>query len=82
MNTEQTFTWEQVAQNSTAESLWIVIENRVYNVTEFQKTHPGTAKPFLHYAGKDATIGFTKMHAGNDQIKQYMVSFCIGTVST
>ena len=76
------YTWNQVQKHTTTDSLWVIIHDKVYDVTEFQKSHPGSAKPFLYYAGKDATAGFEKItkHAINEDIGQYMANMCIGTI--
>ena len=29
------FSWEEVAKHSTAESLWVVVHDKVYDVSEF-----------------------------------------------
>lgn len=76
--------WQEIHNHSTAESLWIVIDNKVYDVTEFQKTHPGSARPFLHFGGKDATEGFAKItkHSNKEGMVDLMLGMCIGTVSS
>lgn len=54
----QSYTWEQVKEHNRREDLWIVLNDNVYNVTEFQKKHPGGSKLISFYAGKDATVFF------------------------
>ena len=51
----QQFTWEQVKEK-TAEQKWLVIENEVYNITNWARKHPGGSKVITHYAGQDATV--------------------------
>lgn len=36
------FTVDQVAQHNTPQSLWITVNDNVYDLTTFQNTHPGT----------------------------------------
>ena len=31
------YTWDEISQHNTAESLWVVIEGQVYDVTQFQE---------------------------------------------
>ena len=31
------YSWEEVAQHNTADSLWVVIHGEVYDITEFLK---------------------------------------------
>ncbi|KAF8529939.1 FMN-dependent dehydrogenase-domain-containing protein [Gautieria morchelliformis] len=56
------YTLEQVAQHNSKESCWIVIENQVYDVTDFLPEHPGGSKIILNFAGKDATEAFNPVH--------------------
>ncbi|KAF5356309.1 hypothetical protein D9756_003883 [Leucocoprinus leucothites] len=56
------WTLDQVAQHSSPESCWVIIQNRVYDVTEFLPEHPGGAKIILKYAGRDATAAYVPIH--------------------
>lgn len=53
-----TFSWDQISQHTTQEDCWIVINDRVFDVTPFLKSHPGGRWIILEYAGKDATQRF------------------------
>jgi L-lactate dehydrogenase (cytochrome) len=53
---------EVVSQHNTKESLWIVINGQVYDLTNFLPNHPGGQKILLKYAGKDATKIFVPIH--------------------
>jgi cytochrome b involved in lipid metabolism len=37
----QTFSKDQVASHSKGDSLWVVIDEDVYDLTKFQDDHPG-----------------------------------------
>lgn len=50
------FTWEEVAQHSEPEESWLVIDRKVYNISEFRRRHPGGHRVLNHYAGQDATV--------------------------
>ena len=39
--TKQYYAWEEVAEHDTEESMWVVANDKVYDVTEFWKRHPG-----------------------------------------
>ena len=50
-------TWDEVEKHKGKDSRWIVIDNNVYDVTEWQGKHPGGARILGHFAGQDATVG-------------------------
>lgn len=51
------FTWEEVAQRSGREKeRWLVIDRKVYNISDFSRRHPGGSRVISHYAGQDATV--------------------------
>ncbi|KAJ7270055.1 glyoxylate dehydrogenase [Mycena haematopus] len=51
-----------VAQHGTRESCWIIVHNKVYDVTDFLDEHPGGSKIILRYAGADATSAYEPVH--------------------
>lgn len=56
------YTMKEVAQHSTRDDLWIIVDARVYNVTRFVDKHPGGALPLENMAGKDCTDVFANYH--------------------
>lgn len=40
----------------------MIIEQAVYDVTDFLESHPGGPDIILKYAGKDATTAFMQLH--------------------
>ena len=48
---------EEVAKHSTPDDCWMVIEGKVYDVSEYVDEHPG-GDAILNKAGEDATEGF------------------------
>ncbi|CZR55393.1 related to cytochrome b5 [Phialocephala subalpina] len=63
--TTTTYTVAEVSAHNTTTDLWTIISDSVYNVTEFQKRHPGGAKILETVAGKDATKKFRSIHNPN-----------------
>ncbi|KAH8820800.1 cytochrome b5-like heme binding domain-containing protein [Xylogone sp. PMI_703] len=61
------------------DGLYIIIDNNVYNVTEFVDEHPGGAKILKRVAGKDASKQFWKYH-NEGVLKKYSPKLKIGTV--
>lgn len=57
--TSDTFNYiemEEVKKHNKKEDCWIVVDNNVYNMTEFQYRHPGGRFVIKQYAGQDATV--------------------------
>jgi len=46
----------EIFEHNTKESLWLLIDNKVYDVTNFK--HPGGKQILLQNAGQDATTQF------------------------
>lgn len=59
----QLFTWEEIGlrsgQKNSKQEKWLVINRKVYDITEFHWRHPGGTRVISHYAGQDATVGFS-----------------------
>ncbi|CCM00903.1 uncharacterized protein FIBRA_02949 [Fibroporia radiculosa] len=53
---------QEVAQHNASSSCWVVINNKVYDVTDFLPAHPGGDKIILKYAGRDATAAYEPIH--------------------
>ena len=51
-------TLAEVEQHVTYDDLWLVIDGKVYDVTEFMDDHPGGGEIMLNAAGKDGTDDF------------------------
>ena len=47
-----------VAKHNTKSDCWIIIKNKVYDVTNFLNDHPGGAGALQAFQGVDATDGF------------------------
>ncbi|KAH9902799.1 acyl-CoA dehydrogenase [Cubamyces lactineus] len=58
------FTREEVAKHNTEDSLWVIIDSRVFDVTRFRNLHPGGASVFMDEGipGQDATEAFFGLH--------------------
>lgn len=49
------WTYEEVAQHNQRDDCYVILYNKVYDVTEFLPDHPGGQQIILKNAGKDAT---------------------------
>ncbi|KAK2100355.1 hypothetical protein P7K49_021703 [Saguinus oedipus] len=50
-----TFSWEEIQKHNLRTDKWLVIDRKVYNITEWSHRHPGGQRVIGHYAGEDAT---------------------------
>ena len=70
---------EVAAHNSADKGIYIIVDENVYDVTNFIDEHPGGAKILKRVAGKDATKQFWKYH-NESVLKKYSQRLKIGTV--
>ncbi|KAK4446743.1 YWTD domain-containing protein [Podospora aff. communis PSN243] len=57
----KTFSLEEVQKHKQPDDLWLVLHNRVYNVTTYLQDHPGGDAILKEVAGTDATEGFEEV---------------------
>lgn len=65
----RTVSLEEVAKHNTKTDAWIVIDNVVYDVTQFGRSHPG-GNIIYQYAGMDATDPYHAFHYGSTAEKR------------
>mmetsp|Transcript_45002 Transcript_45002/g.104162 ORF Transcript_45002/g.104162 Transcript_45002/m.104162 type:complete len:1240 (+) Transcript_45002:103-3822(+) len=58
----QVFEPEEVARHNTPKSLWVVVDDQVYDVTQYCAEHPGGEAVLRHMGGKDATTAVRAAH--------------------
>ena len=56
-------TMEEVKKHNTEHDVWIVVNNKVYDCTEYLELHPGGADSILINAGEDSTEDFVAIHS-------------------
>ncbi|MBZ3883130.1 Fatty acid desaturase 2-like protein FADS2P1 [Sciurus carolinensis] len=76
-----TYTWEEIQRHNQETDQWLVINRKVYNVTDWAKRHPGGHRVLNHYAGEDATDAFRAMHLELDVVKLYLKPLLIGELA-
>jgi cytochrome b involved in lipid metabolism len=57
--------------------VWIVLHDRVYNVTKFLDKHPGGEEILIENAGDDSTCGFEDV-GHSEEAKEMMKKYLIG----
>ncbi|KAI8149792.1 cytochrome b5 [Fennellomyces sp. T-0311] len=67
-----------VAKHNTKNDLWVVIHNKVYDITEFVQEHPGGEEVLIDEAGKDATEAFEDIGHSEEAREFYLTKYEIG----
>ncbi|CEJ82499.1 Putative Cytochrome b5-like Heme/Steroid binding domain containing protein [[Torrubiella] hemipterigena] len=76
----QTYSTAEVGKHKDKDSgIWIIIENDVYDVSQFIDEHPGGPRVIQRFAGKNATKAFWKYH-GDSVLAKYGDKYKIGAV--
>ncbi|KPP67937.1 cytochrome b5 type B-like [Scleropages formosus] len=70
------YTLEEVKQHNTSTDSWLVIHDRVYDISSFLEEHPGGEEVLLEQAGADATESFEDVgHSldAREMLQQYLI---------
>jgi len=70
-----------VAQHNTADNCWLVINNNIYNVTDYIPNYPGGGQAITALCGKDATVELVdawKNSPSGDSDRQVFEQYYIG----
>lgn len=78
----QEISWDEVRKHTKENDKWIVIEEKVYDVSQFARRHPGGSRIIGHYAGQDASEAFKAFHTNMGKVSKYMTPLNIGSVGT
>ncbi|CAH1778708.1 unnamed protein product [Owenia fusiformis] len=71
------FTLNEVADHWEYNDCWIVLRDRVYDITPFLKEHPGGEDVILENAGRDVTVAFYDKGHSKDAVEM-LGQYCIG----
>ncbi|KAL1960206.1 hypothetical protein VTO42DRAFT_8749 [Malbranchea cinnamomea] len=71
-------TREEVAKHNTEDSCWVIIDHRVYDLTDFLDAHPGGNVVLTQVAGQDATEAFYNLH--RQEVLEKYKDLCLGVV--
>ncbi|KAI1706399.1 cytochrome b5-like heme/Steroid binding domain-containing protein [Ditylenchus destructor] len=73
------FTRSEVAEHNSNGSAWIIIGNKVYDVTQFLDEHPGGCEVLLEKAGEDRTEAFEDIGHSTDA-REMKEQFLVGEI--
>ncbi|KAI7904889.1 uncharacterized protein BX663DRAFT_503930 [Cokeromyces recurvatus] len=73
----------QVRRNNTKNSCWVIINNKVYDVTTFLADHPGGDEIILQFAGMDITSVLNKAnyHIHSDAAYDLLTEYYLGDLA-
>ncbi|XP_037030399.1 cytochrome b5-like [Bradysia coprophila] len=69
----------EVAKHNSNKSVWFVIHNNVYDVTEFLNEHPGGEEVLLEQGGRTASEAFEDVGHSSDA-REMMKKFKVGEI--
>ena len=58
VNNNVILTTQEVEKHNTPSDCWMIVNNKVYQVTQYAALHPGGTAAITDYCGKDATEPF------------------------
>ncbi|XP_057651717.1 uncharacterized protein LOC130891150 [Diorhabda carinulata] len=68
---------DEVSWHDKSEDCWVIIYDRVYNVTDFLDEHPGGSEVLLEYGGREAS-GVFRDSGHSDEALKSLEKYCIG----
>ncbi|XP_063412479.1 acyl-CoA 6-desaturase-like [Mytilus trossulus] len=77
-NAKRYISLDEVKKHNQPDDRWLLIENKVYNITNWAKKHPGGGKILGHFSGQDATDAWRAFHNDKDYVKKFMKALYVG----
>lgn len=78
--TDRVITWEEVGLHNKEDDMWIVINDRVYDVTKYQNEHPGGPIVLFNKAGRNASLAFEQASHSKNARENIMGKYEIGKI--
>jgi len=75
----QELTSAEIAAHSAKKDIYMIIHDKVYNVTSFVDEHPGGEEVLLDVGGQDATEAFEDV-GHSDEAREILDGLLIGTL--
>ena len=76
----QKITMQEVERHNTPDDCWVVINGKVYDLSEFRKGHPGGSKIITDNAGKDVSNLFNDIHPKDIVERLLSPEACVGVL--
>ncbi|KAJ5174036.1 Cytochrome b5 [Penicillium coprophilum] len=71
------YTLEEVQRHNKPDDVWIILHNKVYDVTKYLEDHPGGSAILIEVAGTDATEAFEEI-GHSDEARDELVQYYVG----
>lgn len=68
----------EVARHTTENDCWVIVNNGIYDVTQYVPQHPGGKGKIVPLCGTDATSAFEGQHAGDRKPETMLAKLKIG----
>jgi cytochrome b involved in lipid metabolism len=78
---ERVYTWAEVNTHNRADSSWIVIAGKIYDITSFKNEHPGGIELLQERFGEDATASFEGV-GHSDDARARLQTLYVGRVAS
>lgn len=75
------YTTAEIATHASLNDLWVIIDDKVYDLTDYVDEHPGGTDAIAKNAGKDATVGF-KGPQHPSRVFDIVEEYRVGVVAT
>ncbi|KAK0672977.1 cytochrome b5-like heme/steroid binding domain-containing protein [Cercophora samala] len=75
----QELTYQDVAEHNTKKDLYVVIHDKIYDITKFVDEHPGGEEVLLDVAGQDSTEAFEDV-GHSDEAREALEPLLVGTL--
>ena len=80
-SSEKTFTLADVAKHAIASDCYTVIDGSVYDLTPFERSHPGGVANITTLCGIDGTSAYRNQHGGDRRPASELSSLKIGVLA-
>lgn len=81
VNLQNNYSWDDVKEHDKKNDKWLVIDGKVYNISNFMKKHPGGARVIGAYGGQDATDVWTAYHKDRAAVAKYLAPLLVGELN-
>uniref|UniRef100_A0A0K0E7Z0 Cytochrome-b5 reductase n=1 Tax=Strongyloides stercoralis TaxID=6248 RepID=A0A0K0E7Z0_STRER len=76
-NEHNPVTLDELSKHNKPNDCWIVLNGKVFDVTEYLEYHPGGVSEIANYGGKDATDAFIDIHSWINY-NMFLKNYCVG----